>query len=177
MGFSRQEYWNRFPFSSSGELPDPGIEPGSPAVWVDSLLTELWGKPSGCERWSIKKAECWRIDTFKLWFWRRLLKILWTAGRSNQSILKEINPKYSLKELILKLKLQYFGYLVQRADSFWKRPYDGKEWKQKEKWASWWDREHHWLSGHEFKQTSRDGGWQRSLKYYSPWVHKELDTA
>ena len=126
MGFSRQEYWSGFPFSSPGYLPDRGVEPGSPVVWADSLLTELWGKPNGCERWSIKKVEHWRTDTFKLWFWRRLLKILWTAGRSNQSILKEINPKYSLEELILKLKFQSFGYLMQRADSFGKDLMMGK---------------------------------------------------
>ena len=70
-----------------------------------------------CESWTIKKAECWRIDAFELWCWRSLLRILWTARRSNQSILKEINPEYSLEELMLKLKLQYFGYLMQRTDS------------------------------------------------------------
>ena len=67
--------------------------------------------------WTIKKAECQRIDVFELWCWRSLLRILWTARRSNQSILKEINPEYSLEELMLKLKLQYFGYLMQRTDS------------------------------------------------------------
>ena len=66
----------------------------------------------GCESWTIKKAECQRIDAFELWCWRRLLRVLWTARRSNQSILKEINPKCSLEELRLKLKLQYFGYLM-----------------------------------------------------------------
>ena len=70
----------------------------------------------GCEIWTIKKAECQRIDAFKLWCWRRLLRIPWTARRSNQSILKEINPDYSLERL-LKLKLQSFGYLMRRADS------------------------------------------------------------
>ena len=71
----------------------------------------------GCQSWTIKKAECWRIDAFELWCWRRLLRVLWTARRSNQSILKEINPEYSLEGLILKLKLQYFDHLIQRADS------------------------------------------------------------
>ena len=66
----------------------------------------------GCESWTIKKAECQRIDAFKLWCWRRLLKVLWTARRSNQSILREINPEYSLEGLMLKLKLQYFAYLT-----------------------------------------------------------------
>ena len=69
----------------------------------------------GCESWTIKKAECRRIDGFELWCWRRLLRVLWTAGRSNQSILKGINPEYSLEGLML--KLQYFGHLMQRADS------------------------------------------------------------
>ena len=70
-----------------------------------------------CESWTIKKAECWRIDAFELWCWRRLLRVPWTARRSNQSILKEISPEYLLEGLILKLKLQYCGYLMQRTDS------------------------------------------------------------
>ena len=71
----------------------------------------------GCESWTVKKAECQSIDAFELWCWRRLLRVPWTARRSNQSILKEINPEYSLEGLMLKLKLQYFGHLMQRADS------------------------------------------------------------
>ena len=71
----------------------------------------------GCESWAIKKAECQRIDAFELWYWRRLLSVPWTARRSNWSILKEINPEYSLEGLMLKLKLQYFGYLMPRANS------------------------------------------------------------
>ena len=71
----------------------------------------------GCESWTIKKAEHLRIDAFELWCWRRLLRVLWTARRSNQSIPKETNPEYSLEGLMLKLKLQYFGHLMQRADS------------------------------------------------------------
>ena len=70
----------------------------------------------GCESWTIKKAECWRIDAFELWCWRRLLRIPWTAKRSNQSFLKEISPGCSLEGLMLKLKLQYFGHLMRRAD-------------------------------------------------------------
>ena len=66
----------------------------------------------GCESWTIKKVECLRIDVFELWCWRRLLRVPWTARRSNQSILKEINPEYSLEGLIVKLKLQYFGHLI-----------------------------------------------------------------
>ena len=72
----------------------------------------------GCESWTIKKAECRRIDAFELWCWRRLLRVPWTARRSNQSILKEISPDYSLEGLMLKLKLQYFGHLMWRADLF-----------------------------------------------------------
>ena len=71
----------------------------------------------GCESWAVKKAECWRIDAFELWCWRRLLRVPWTARKSNQSILKEINPGISLQGMMLKLKLQYFGHLMQRADS------------------------------------------------------------
>ena len=80
----------------------------------------------GCESWTIKKAEHWRIDAFELWCWRRLLKVPWTARRSNQSILKEISPGCSLEELMLKLKLQYFGHLMWRADSFEKTLMLGK---------------------------------------------------
>ena len=80
----------------------------------------------GCESWTTKKAECWRIDAFELWCWRRLLRVLWTARRSNQSILKEINPEYSLEGLMLKLKLQCFGHLMQRADSLEKTLMLGK---------------------------------------------------
>ena len=76
----------------------------------------------GCESWTIKKAECWRIDAFDLWCWRRLLRVPWTARRSNQSIQKEISPGCSLEGLILKLKLQYFGHLMRSVDSFEKSP-------------------------------------------------------
>ena len=80
----------------------------------------------GCESWSIKKVECRRIDAFELWCWRRLLRVPWTARRSNQSILKEISPEYSLEGLMLRLKLQYFGHLMRRADSFEKTLMLGK---------------------------------------------------
>ena len=72
----------------------------------------------GCESWTIKKTECWSTDVFELWCWRRFLRVLWTAVRSNQSIQKEISPEYSLEGLMLKLKLQHFGHLMQRTDSF-----------------------------------------------------------
>ena len=80
----------------------------------------------GCESWTVKKAERWRIDAFELWCWRKRLRVPWTARRSNQSILKEISPEYSLEGLMLKLKLQYFGHLMWRTDSFEKTPVLGK---------------------------------------------------
>ena len=79
-----------------------------------------------CESWTINKAECQRVDAFELWCWRRLLRVPWTAGRSNQSILKEISPEYSLEGLMLKLKLQYFGHLMWKTDSFAKSLVLGK---------------------------------------------------
>ena len=105
----------------------------------------------GCESWTIKKAECWRTQTFELWCWRRLLRVPWTARRSNQSILKEISHEYSLEGLRLKLKLQYFGHLMRRADSLEKilmlaRLKAGGEGMTKDEVVGW----HHWLNEHEF---------------------------
>ena len=80
----------------------------------------------GCESWTIKKAECQRIDAFELWCWKRLLRVPWTARRSNQPMVKEISPEYSLEGLMLKLKLQYFGHLMQRTDSLEKTLMLGK---------------------------------------------------
>ena len=92
---------------------------------------------NGCENWTIKKAEHQRIDAFELWCWRRLLRVPWTARRSNQSILKEISPEYSLEGLMLKLKFQYFGHLMQRTDSSEKTlilgKIEGRRRRQKEK--------------------------------------------
>ena len=87
----------------------------------------------GCESWTIKKAKCQRIDAFELWCWRRLLRVPWTARKSNQSILKEMSPEYSLERRMLKLKLQSFGHLICRADSSGKDPNAGKDWRQGEK--------------------------------------------
>ena len=101
MGFSRQEYWSGLPFPSQVVM-------------------------YGCESWTIKKAECRRIDTFELWCWGRFLRIPWTARRSNQSILKEISLGCTLEGLMSKLKLQYFGHLMWRADSFEKTLMLGK---------------------------------------------------
>ena len=105
----------------------------------------------GCESWTIKKAECRRIDAFELWCWRRLLRVLWTARRANQSILKEISPRCSLQRVMLRLKLQYFGHLMRRVDSLEKTD-AGRDWGQEEKgmtedeMAGW----HHRLDAHEF---------------------------
>ena len=91
----------------------------------------------GCERWIIKKTECQRIDTFKLWYWRRLLRVPWTARKLNQSIPKEINPEYSLEGLML--KLQYFGHLIRRADSLEKTLMLGKIEGRREGYNRGWD--------------------------------------
>ena len=107
----------------------------------------------GCESWTVKKAECQGVDAFELWCWRILLRVPWTTRISNQSILKEISPKYSLEGLMLKLKLQYFGNPMQRTDSFGKTLMLGRDWGQEAKgmtedeMAGW----HHRLHGHEFE--------------------------
>ena len=117
----------------------------------------------GVESWTIKKAEHWRIDAFELWCWRRLSRVPWTA-RSNQSILKEINPEYSLKALILKLKLQYYGHLMRRADSFEKTLMLGKiegrrRGRQRMRWLDGIIR----LDGHGFQWTPGVGEGQGGL--------------
>ena len=98
----------------------------------------------GCESWTVKKAECRRIDAFELWCWRRLLRVPWTSRRSNQSVQKEISPEYSLEGLMLKLKLQYFGHLMWRADSFEKTLMLGKieEGRRRRRWQRM-----RWLDG------------------------------
>ena len=93
----------------------------------------------GWESWTIKKAEGRRIDAFELWCWRRLFRVPWTTRRSNQSILKKISPEYSLEGVMLKLKLQYFGHLMRRTDSFEKTLDAGKDWRQEEKGMTGWD--------------------------------------
>ena len=131
----------------------------------------------GSESWMIKKAKHQRIDAFELWCWRRLLRVPWTARRSNQSTLKETNPDYSLERLLLKLKLWYFSHLMQRANSLEMTPDAGKGWRQREKGAAEYElvRYHHWLNGHEFEQTLGDSGGERSLRCYSVWGCKESD--
>ena len=107
----------------------------------------------GCESWTVKKAEHQRIAAFEVWCWRRLLRVPWTARRSNQSILKETSPGCALEGMMLKLKLQYFGHLMRRVDSLEKDSDAGRDWGQEEKgmtedeMAGW----HHRLDGHEFE--------------------------
>ena len=131
----------------------------------------------GCERWPIRKADHWGFHAFKVWCWRRLLRVPWTSRRSNQSILKEISPEYLLEGLMLKLKLQYFGHLIRRGDSLEKNLEAGKDWSQEENGMTedemvvW----HHWLYGHKFEQALGIGDEQGGLVCCSPWVCKESD--
>ena len=121
----------------------------------------------GFETWiiKIKKAERWSINAFELWCWRILLRVHWTARRSNQSILKEINPEYSLEGLMLKLKLQYFGHRMQRIDSLEKDLDAGKDWRQEkgmteDERVGW----RHWLDWHEFEQAVGVGDGPREAR-------------
>ena len=131
----------------------------------------------GCESWTIRKAEQQRINAFELWYWRRLLRVPWTTRKSNQSILKEIHSEYSLEGLMLKLKLQSFGHLMQRTDSLGKDPDAGKDWRQEEKGMTedeivgW----HHWLNGHVFGKVLAVGDGQGSLVCCSQWGFKEFE--
>ena len=131
------------------------------------------------ESWTVKKAECRWIDVFELWCWRRLLRLPWTARRSNQSILKEISPEYSLEGQMMKLKLQYSGHLIWRTDSLEKTLMPGKiegrrrRGRQRMRWLEW----HHRLDGHEFEQAPGVCDGQGSLACYSPRGHKESEWA
>ena len=128
----------------------------------------------GCEIWTVKKAELRWIDAFELWCWRRVLRVTWTARRSNQSILNEISPECSLEVLMLKLKFQYFGHLMQRVDSLEKTlMLGGQEEKEttEDEMAGW----HHWLDGHEFGWTLGVGDGQGGLMCCESWGRKELD--
>ena len=124
----------------------------------------------GCECWTIKKAECWRIDAFELWCWKRLLRVTWTARKSNQSILKEINLEYSLEGLML--KLQYFGHLMQRADWLAKTLILGKI--EDKSWRGW--QRMIWLDSiTDSMDCPGDTEGQGSLTCCSPWGCKESE--
>ena len=131
----------------------------------------------GCESWTIKKAEHQRIDAFELWCWRRLLRVPWTARRSNQSILREISPEYALEGLMLKLKIQYFGHLMRRVDSLKKTLMLGKI----EGGRRRGQQRMRWLDGitdsmDTSEQAPGVGHGQGSLVCQSTWDHKELET-
>ena len=142
----------------------------------------------GCESWAIKKAEHQRIDAFELWCWRRLLRVPWTAKKSNQSILKEISPKYSLEGLMLKLKLQYFGHLMRRTDSLEKtlmlRKTEGRRRRGWQRWDGWMasptQRTWIWASSRRWWRTGKPGMLQSmgSQRVGHDWVtelsHKKL---
>ena len=131
----------------------------------------------GCESWTVKKAECQRIDAFELWCWRRLLRVPWTARRSNQFILKEISPGCSLEGLMLKVKFQYFGHLMWRVDSLEDSDAE-RDWGQEEKgmtedeMARW----HHWLDGHKFEWAPGVGYGEGGLECWDSRGHKKSDT-
>ena len=131
----------------------------------------------GCENWTVKKAEYRRIDAFELWCWRRLLRVPWTARRSNQSILKEISPGCSLEGLMLKLKFQYFDHLMRRVDSLEKTLMLGgiggrRRRGRQDEMAGW----HYWLDGREFEWTLGVGDRQGGLVCCNSWGRKESDT-
>jgi len=149
MGLNRQEYRSGLPFPSLGNLPDPEIKPVSPALQADCLplshrcCSVAQSCPTLCH-----PMDCGtpglpvQIDAFELWCWRRLLRVPWTAGRSNQSILKEISPGISLEGMMLKLKLQYFGHLMGRVDSLEKTLMLGKTEGRRRSWQRM-----RWLDG------------------------------
>ena len=124
----------------------------------------------GCESWTIKKAEHWRTDAFELWCWRRFLRVPWTSRRSNQSILKEISPEYFLVGLMLKLKPQYFGHLMQRTDSLAKTLMLGKtEGRRRRGWQDEIVGWHYWLNGYEFQQAL-GVGFRQIWTWLSNWT-------
>ena len=131
-----------------------------------------------CKSWTIKKVEHRRIYAFELWSWRRLLRVSWTARKYNQSILKEISPEYSLEGLMLKLKLQYFGHLIQRTDSLVKTLMLGKIEGRRRRGGQrmrWLDGITDSMDGDESEQAPGVGDGQGSLAWCSPWGRKESD--
>ena len=132
----------------------------------------------GRESWTIKKAEHWRIDAFELWCWRRLLRVPWTARRSNQSILKEISPEYSLEGLMLKLKLQYFGHLMRGADSLEKTlmlgKIEGRRRSGRQRRDGWMASPTQWT----WVLVNPNSWWWTGRPFFpcGSWGHKELDT-
>ena len=132
----------------------------------------------GCESWTIKTAEQWRADAFQLWCWRRLLRVSWTAKRSNQSVLKEINPDYSLEGLILEVEAPILWPPDVKTQLIETDPDSGKDWGKEVKGVTEdvVAGKHHWLNGHEFEQTPRDSEGWGSVVCCSPWGCKELDT-
>ena len=130
----------------------------------------------GCESWTIKKAESRRIDAFELWCWRRLLRVPWTAKRSNQSIVKGISLEYSLEGVVLKLKLQYFGHLMGKTDSLEKtlmleKTEDRRRRGRQDEMVRW----HHRLNGHESDQAPGVGDGNGGMMCCSLWGHRESD--
>ena len=165
---------------------EPGGLPSMGSHWVGHDWSDLAAAVKamvfpvvmyGCESWTVKKAEHRRIDAFELWCWRRHLRVPWTARRSNQSILKEISPGCSLEGMMLKLKLQFFGYLMQRVDSL-KDSDAGRDWGQEDKGTTknemvgW----HHRPDAHEFEWIPGVGDKQRGLACCDSWGCKEWDT-
>ena len=132
----------------------------------------------GCEIWTIKKAECRRIDAFELWYWRRLLGVPWTARKSNQLILKEISPEYSLGRTDVQAETPVLWPTDAKSWLIWKDPDDGKDWRQEKKGTGedeivgW----HYWLNGHEFGWTPGAGVGQGGLVCCDSWGRKESDT-
>ena len=168
------------PWKKSYDQPRQHIQKQRHYFANKGLSSQSYGFSSGhvC-MWELdlKENQVPKIDAFELWCWRRLLRVPWTARRSNQSILKEISPEYSLEGLMLKLKLQYFGHLIRRTDLLEKALMLGKHWSQEEKgmtedeMVGW----HHWHDGHEFEQALEDDEGQGSLACCSPWDRKESD--
>ena len=175
MRFSRREYWSGCHFYAQEHIlksRDITLPTKDRTVKAAVFPVVMYG----CERWTIKKAECRRIDAFNLWCWRRLLRVPWIARRSDQSMLKEISPEYSLEGLMLKLKLQYFGHLMQRTNSLEKTLMLGKiEGKRRrgQKRMRWLDS----IINSMNMSLKNSGRWWRTQKpgCCSLWGCKELD--